>query len=115
MAKSTITIDVKTDEGKVPESIHWKASDTSAEEAQKAKAIMISFWDGTEKTALRIDLWTKDMMIDEMTDFFYQTLMTMADTYDRATQHEELVANMKKFAHEFYHKSKEKQLKENKA
>jgi uncharacterized protein YktA (UPF0223 family) len=51
------------------------------------------------------------MMVDEMTDFFYQTLMTMADTYNRATQHEELVEEMKKFAHEFYHKSREKQLK----
>jgi len=71
--------------------------------------------DGAEKTALRIDLWTKEMMIDEMTDFFYQTLMTMADTYDRATQHQELVEEMKKFAHEFYHKSREKQMQENKA
>lgn len=76
---------------------------------------MLAFWDGAEKTALRIDLWTKDMMIDEMTDFFYQTLVTMADTYNRATQHDELVEKMKKFAHEFYHLSKEKQLKENKA
>jgi hypothetical protein len=32
-----------------------------------------------EKAALRIDLWTKDMMVDEMADFFYQTLMTMAE------------------------------------
>ena len=76
---------------------------------------MLAFWDGAEKTALRIDLWTKEMMVDEMTDFFYQTLMTMADTYNRATQHEELVEEMKKFAHEFYHKSREKQMKENKA
>ena len=55
------------------------------------------------------------MMVDEMTDFFYQTLMTMADTYNRATQHEELVETMKKFAHEFYHRSREKQMNENKA
>jgi hypothetical protein len=55
------------------------------------------------------------MMIDEMDDFFYQTLMTMADTYGRATQNHELVENMKKFAHEFYHKSKQKQIQENKA
>ena len=38
-------------------------------------------------------------MVDEMADFFYQTFMTMADTYDRATQHKELVSDMKKFAH----------------
>ena len=75
----------------------------------------VVFWDGAEKTALRIDLWTKEMMVDEMTDFFYQTLMTMADTYNRATQHQELVEKMKKFAHEFYHQSREKQMQDHKA
>jgi gliding motility-associated protein GldC len=115
MNKSTITIDVHTDENRIPETIAWTASDTTAGNAQKAKAIMISFWDGAEKTALRIDLWTKDMMVDEMADFFYQTMMTMADTYGRATKYDEMVNEMKTFAHEFYHKFRERQLKENKA
>lgn len=115
MNKSTITIDVHLNENKVPENITWKASDSTIVDAQKAKAMMLAFWDGAEKAALRIDLWTKDMMVDEMADFFYQTFMTMADTYDRATQHKEVVDDMKKFAHEFYHKFRERQLKENKA
>jgi len=115
MNKSTITIDVITDESRIPETIAWSASDTTAENAQKAKAMMISFWDGAEKTALRIDLWTKDMMVDEMADFFYQTMMTMADTYGRATKYQEMVDEMKKFAQDFYHKFRDKQLKENKA
>ena len=115
MRTSTILIDVQLNDDKVPETILWKASDSTIENAQKAKAMMLSFWDGSEKTALRIDLWTKEMMVDEMTDFFYQTLMTMADTYNRATQHEELVETMKKFAHEFYHRSREKRMNENKA
>ena len=115
MQKSTITIDVQLDHDKVPQQISWKASDSTADMAQKAKAMMISFWDAADKSALRIDLWTKDMMVDEMADFFYQTMMTMADTYERATRHTEIVADMKKFAHDFYHKFQEKQLKENKA
>lgn len=115
MNKSTITIDVLTDENRVPEAIAWKASDTTAEDIQKAKAMMISFWDGAEKAALRIDLWTKDMMVDEMADFFYQTMMTMADTYGRATKYAEMVEEMKQFARNFYHKFQDKQLKENKA
>lgn len=102
-----------TDENRVPDSISWTASDTSAENAQKAKAMMIAFWDSADKAALRIDLWTKDMMVDEMADFFFQTLMTMADTYGRATKYTEQVDEMKKFAHGFYDKFKEKQLKEN--
>jgi gliding motility-associated protein GldC len=115
MSKSTITINVQMDEGRVPESITWSAADTTAENSQKAKAMMLSFWDGGEKTALRIDLWTKDMMIDEMADFFYQTMMTMADSYGRATKQNETVDEMKKFAKHFYSKFKSQQLKENKA
>jgi gliding motility-associated protein GldC len=115
MSKSTITINVEMDEDRVPESISWNASDTSAERAQKAKAMMLSFWDGSEKSALRIDLWTKDMMVDEMADFFYQTMMTMADSYGRATKQDETVDEMKKFAKNFYSKIKSRQLKENKA
>src|SRR6187431_1728437 len=115
MEQSTITIDVQLDPDKVPQLISWKASASSAEEAQIAKAMMISFWDGTDKSALRIDLWTKDMMVDEMADFFYQTIMTMADSYERATHQKELVDDMKKFAKDFYEKFRAIQLKENKA
>jgi len=114
MEQSTITIDVQLDPDKVPQLISWKASASSADEAQIAKAMMISFWDGTDKSALRIDLWTKDMMVDEMADFFYQTMMTMADTYGRATQQKDMVEDMKKFAKEFYNKFRVSQMKENK-
>ena len=107
-------IDVVLDADKLPEQISWQASDTSADEARKAKAMMLAFWDGTEKTALRIDLWTKDMMVDEMADFFYQTFMTMAETYQRATQQAALVQDIKDFAKNFYSKFREQQLKENK-
>lgn len=114
MNKSTITIDVMLDADRIPQSIGWNTSDTSIENGQKAKAMMLAFWDGAEKTALRIDLWTKDMMVDEMADFFYQTMMTMADTYGRATQYKDQVEEMKKFAHDFYHKFNDRQMQENK-
>jgi len=112
MATSTITIDVALDEHKMPEQISWRASETSAEEDRKAKAMFLSFWDGTDKAALRIDLWTKEMMIDEMTDFFYQTFMSMADTYQRATRNDEMSQDIKKFAKDFYKQFQDQQLKE---
>ena len=115
MGSSSIVIEVNTDENRIPDGISWRATDTTVAEPQKAKAMMLSFWDGADKTALRIDLWTKDMMVDEMADFFYQTMMTMADTYGRATNHREMVGEMKQFAQHFYHKFREKQMKENKA
>jgi hypothetical protein len=39
--------------------------------------------------------------VDEMGDFYYQILMTMADTLNRATRQEELSEEMKTFAVEF--------------
>ena len=107
MPTSTIKIDVHLDNEKVPELISWAATDSAADMKQHAKAMMLAFWDGAEKSALRIDLWTKEMMVDEMADFFYQTMMTMADTYNRATRQQVLVDELKTFAHQFYHKSKE--------
>jgi gliding motility-associated protein GldC len=115
MKESNINIDVILDEQKVPELIQWKASDSTADMDQKAKAMMLSFWDGADKSALRMDLWTKDMMVDEMGDFFYQTFMTMGDTYLRATRHVELANQIKEFAKEFYKSFRAQQLKDNKA
>ncbi|MGE7773544.1 gliding motility protein GldC [Chitinophaga sp. NPDC101104] len=106
--KSTIQIQVALDEQKVPESIEWTATDSTADRMNKAKAMMVAFWDGTDRTALRIDLWTKEMMVDEMADFFYQTLMTMADTYQRATPWADQADDMRAFAADFYKKFEEK-------
>jgi gliding motility-associated protein GldC len=114
MQTSTITIDVQLDDDKVPQQISWKASDSTADAAQKAKAMMIAFWDGADKSALRIDLWTKEMMVDEMADFFYQTMMTMADTYNRATQQAALAEELKGFAKNFYTKFRDSQMSSNK-
>src|SRR3977135_4040655 len=115
MQQSSINIDVLLGADRIPEQINWSATDTTAEEVKRAKAMMLAFWDGADKTALRIDLWTKDMMIDEMADFFYQTFMTMAETYHRATQDPGLTSDMKQFAKDFYNKFREQQLKSNKA
>jgi gliding motility-associated protein GldC len=114
MNQSTITIDVILDKDKLPEQINWKASDSTADVAQKSKAMMLSFWDGADKAAMRIDLWTKEMMVDEMADFYYQTMMTMADAFNRATKNTELVNDMKTFAADFYKKFRDQQLQENK-
>ncbi len=113
MHKSNISIDVYLDDQKVPEQIKWKASDSNADMEQVAKAMMVAFWDGADKSALRIDLWTKDMMVDEMADFYYQLLMTMADTFNRATNQPELSAEMKEFAKGFMAKFKKSQLQQN--
>jgi gliding motility-associated protein GldC len=114
MRQSKITIDVALDEKNIPDSIVWKATDSTVDEGQKARAMMLAFWDGADKSALRMDLWTKEMMVDEMADFYYQTMMTMADSFERATHQKELVDMLKNFAKDFYGHFRDIQLKENK-
>jgi gliding motility-associated protein GldC len=106
MRQSTIKIDVLLDPNKIPEQINWQATDSSADLSQKAKAMSVAFWDAADKTALRIDLWTKDMMVDEMGDFYYQMLMGMADSFKRSTNQEALSDEMKNFAKDFFEKFK---------
>jgi gliding motility-associated protein GldC len=113
MNQSTIKIDILLDPDKIPEQISWQASDSTADMVQKAKAMSVAFWDGADKSALRIDLWTKDMMVDEMADFYYQMMMGMADSFKRATRQQEMSDDMKKFAKEFFERFKALQLKEN--
>lgn len=103
--KSTINIYVALDADKLPETIEWTAPDGGVEDVQKAKGMLLGMWDGDEKAALRIDLWTKKMMVDEMNDFFYQSLTGMADTYLRATKNEELSKELKAFAKSFHKKA----------
>jgi gliding motility-associated protein GldC len=113
MEKHSININVYLDNEKMPEHIDWNASGSAENEPQQAKAFIASFWDPKERIALRMDLWTKKMMVDEMNDFFFQTLFTMAGTYERATKNTELAELLKAFAHDFQKKAQEKLVAEN--
>ena len=66
--------------------------------------MMLSVWDSKNKESLKIDLWTKDMPVDEMKIFFHQTLVTMADTSMKATQDDKMTATMKDFCDYFAEK-----------
>ena len=100
---SKIELTIKLDENKVPEKLSWTAEDGGITNAE-AKAMLLSVWDNKAKEALRIDLWTKDMPVDEMKVFFYQTLVAMSDTFYRATQDEKMTATMKDFCDYFAEK-----------
>ncbi|HRE78587.1 MAG TPA: gliding motility protein GldC [Flavobacterium sp.] len=100
---SEIKFDVTLDENKVPESLKWTAKDGGIEN-QETKAIMLSVWDSKAKESLRIDLWTKDMPVDEMKIFFHQTLVAMADTFQRATTDDKMADTMRDFCEYFAEK-----------
>ena len=77
---STITLNISLDDNRVPESITWAAPEGGVDQAA-ADAFMLTVWDGKGKEALRIDLWTKDMLVDDMKKFYHQTLLAMADGF----------------------------------
>lgn len=100
---SEIKFNIELDENRVPEKLTWSAQDGGVQ-AEEAKAIMLSIWDGKAKETMRIDLWTKDMPVDEMKIFFHQTLVAMSDTFKRATDDEKMSDTMKDFCDYFAEK-----------
>jgi gliding motility-associated protein GldC len=66
--------------------------------------MMLSVWDSTENTTLKIDLWTKDMLVDDMKQFFHQTLISMANTLERATNEDKMAGDMRDFCDYFAEK-----------
>lgn len=100
---SEIKFKVGLDENKVPEEISWTAKDGGIEN-ESSKAILISVWDHLQKDTLRMDLWTKEMPVDEMKQFFHQTLTAMASTFERATNDEKMAATMRDFCEYFAEK-----------
>jgi len=89
MKKESIQLNIELDENNMPEKITWDATDKPIDGAQDCKAFMLSMWDKTQKNTFRIDLWTKEMQVDEMNFFFCQSLITMAETFSRATNNAE--------------------------
>lgn len=100
---SEITLQVTLDENRVPERLSWSAQDGGIQN-EEAKAMLLSVWDSRNKESLRIDLWTKDMPVEEMKVFFHQTLLGLSETFMRATQDDKMTATMRDFCDYFAEK-----------
>jgi gliding motility-associated protein GldC len=103
--QSDIHIHIELDEDQLPQKISWQATDSSSNELQDSKAFMLSLWDPHYKETLRMDLWTKEMQLEEMNVFVFQTLLTMSDTYKRANNDEKLANEIREFALHFGEKT----------
>ncbi len=99
MKTSEINFKVTLDENNLPLSINWEAEGMN--ESGASKGLFIALWDSAEKNTLKIDLWTKDMLADEMKIFFHQTLLSMADTLKRSTGEEAIAEDLKDFCAHF--------------
>ncbi|MBK8845531.1 MAG: gliding motility protein GldC [Bacteroidetes bacterium] len=101
MKKSKIEFDIQLDETHTPVLINWSATDSGLEGIKNAKALLLSVFDAREQGTLRIDLWTKEMMVDEMQQFIYETMRSLADTYVRATGEKEIADDIRNFSESF--------------
>lgn len=98
MKKSEIKFNITLDETNLPEKIEWIATDSGMEGTKEAKAFMLSIWDAKDPGTLRIDLWNKEMMIEEMQRFVYDTMHSLASTYANATNDEAIAREIRDFS-----------------
>lgn len=99
MKKTEIKFEIELDDNNVPEKIMWNAKDNG--KTAEAKAMILSVWDKEERNTLRIDLWNKEMEVDEMKRFVHQTILTLADSFEKATGEKKMADTMRDFC-EYY-------------
>ncbi|MBM3430373.1 MAG: gliding motility protein GldC [Bacteroidetes bacterium] len=100
---SSISIQIDLDANHLPMKMNWSATDGGINDSEAA-AFLLSIWDVKEKNTMKIDLWTKDMTIDEMKLFFHQTLLTMADTFEKATGEHLISEDLRDYCYHFAEK-----------
>ena len=100
---TSINIQVSLDENNVPEKMQWTAQDGGIKN-QDTQAMLLSFWDAKTQETLKMDLWVKEMPVDQMQKFFHQTLVALTQTFFKATQDEKMTATMEDFCDYFAEK-----------
>jgi gliding motility-associated protein GldC len=98
---SEIKMTVRLDDKNNPEKIEWEATDSQFEGKKPARTLLLSLWDEKENVTLGIDLWTKEMTVNDMNIHFHQVLLKMADTFERSTLKKEASSIIRNFVNDF--------------
>jgi len=98
-AEIKLIVDLDGDD--MPTRIEWQASEGQENGPVLCQSMMLSVWDSENKTTAAIDLWIKDMTVDEMNLYFYQVIHQMADTYLRATKNVDMANSIHEFGNNF--------------
>ena len=83
---------IELDEDNVPDTIRWDATEKPEDGFSETKAISLALWDDDQKNTMRIDLWTKEMPVDEMKRFYIDCIGGMAQSILTSTG-DEFMAN----------------------
>ena len=101
--KQSLKFNIEIDENHLPLTISMESKDV---DEKNIKALMISAWESNKKETLRVDLWTKDMPINEMFVMFHQTMMGMASSLERSTGHNRLAGALRDYCEFFAEETK---------
>lgn len=97
---SKIEVEIGLNENNLPIEMRWTAPDGGMTDSP-AKAMLLSLWDPKDNNTLKIDLWTKEMSVEEMKQFFHQTLLTMADSFEKATGETKISEDLRDYCFHF--------------
>ncbi len=95
MKQSKINIEVNLDENNIPEKISWQADDHPGDGWKDSKAVSISIWDPEQQDSLSLELWTKDMNVDEMKRFYVNMFGAASNTILNSTGDEFMAQEVK--------------------
>tara|TARA_X000000950_G_scaffold283771_1_gene385377 strand:- start:12330 stop:12707 length:378 start_codon:yes stop_codon:yes gene_type:complete len=104
LKKENFSIDVLMDENLIPEELKWSSSQGKGQ-SEKASAALIYLWNAHKNETFSLDLWTKKMSVEEMNKMMFQTIMTLANSYEKATSEDQLANAMRDFGEFFGEKT----------
>lgn len=94
MRQEEILFNIELDDDNIPEKINWRSAVDDNAELSETKAISISLWDHNQKNTMRIDLWTKDMPVEEMKKFYIDSIGGLGQSLLTATGDEYMAGEM---------------------
>lgn len=108
MKKSTIQFEIELDNQNIPTKILWDATDKPEAGMTETKSISVSLWDHKTKNTLRIDLWSKDMPVEEMKRFHIDCIGGLAQSILSSTGDEFMASEINNLCERLVKHLKEK-------
>lgn len=99
--KSRIHFEVELDDQNIPDKIYWDATDKEDDGINRTNSIIIAVWDHIQNNTLRIDLWTKEMSMDDQKRFYIDCIGGLAQSILTATGDEYMASEMNAMCNKF--------------
>ena len=98
MTQKDIHLRVQLDQDRLVESITWDATDKPQDASSSVKCFSLAIWDKDQRGTLRLDMWDKEMTMDEMNVFVVQAIGGLSELLVNATGNEGAARRVAEFA-----------------